>query len=1098
MTTNEDACDDERRERLRRFLRENVPDVADFYDAGRALIAQAAFPARTTLLANVVREIRRRLVNAFCPDETKSYQPQRDLRPIAEDWPPIRSVVEAFNDIDDAAATVEVPIHVARALDTVVRRTLAVADTLRQRFLQMCAIATGEAIDWPGNERLAEEWLAIEVEGRVHGEFSGSDVASYLIEAFEQQEAIMTRIADYGQTRQARLLDLARTATPEAIRQALTEIVTLMDAHAFYGALSDPALFDALNEHGAFRAPIVPFPPAWPQAIYLQTIATARPADVLSVIRQLPEMPWPITNRLLGVALALPDDALAMLADKARWFACIEPSQAHVEPFFTIIRRLVDAGHEELALRRAGRFLSLEIEPPIGDHPFLHARAVATVGRHHFGHVLKRFVECTARARRELVLDKLSDVLDAAFRIEGTNNEAMRALWYEEMLVHSPSYTDTKRLLLDAFLSVIDALAADDLPRALTFLSSRRNNLSMFIRVRVALIRKHGSAEEVLAVFRDESLWRFRDKEFHRLLSDRYHELDTSTRAEIAASGYAVHESVIRTLYRGHDLEETRLREISRETFVQRFGESVDSLPEMYAGWSAPVATESKPGIDYDAMLIATPAEVIEIMREVELVPTETFGFGNRVRQAVKNQGEAWMASPELVRHVPVRYLGVVLYGLLEHANHAEAHFHDRLVLCRLALDLVRSQPPDADAVALTNVTQVSAQLVVALANHAMAQDEIDQAVAEIHSLLQCPGLTPPVSDSRPWSAPNSALNDPRALAVEAANELLLRAHQTSIDCAPIVSLYDELSLNTDIPVRGALGRFFTNFAAVDGESVAGWAARIFLSGAVHADRAAWAGYVLFSNVNRRVYEALRPAYQLRLRELTSAPGDDDEDGDPTERDSSDRVGARVRTAHHVWILIANGVESLDDPQSLATDLLDTGDAELFKTLVNDLVPSLATNDTDFAQQERAMLMQFWEAIVQRYESGTLHERVLVAIPALVGANVLPAGWRFAQADYLATHYPAGAIADWTLIEHLRSLAAIDRPRSLSTILRFARTGDGAMFAAISVYAGPLLCSAVANGSAAEVDLANRIASVLVTNGYRNLLDDHSEDNASL
>jgi hypothetical protein len=360
---NELASLDRRRATLARILNERDPELLALYEAGRALVAMYGVPGRSNLIAHVVRELRRRIPNAFVPSTSANHEASNALRALQADWEPIRASVNSFDADTSPGATVPLPLDLARRFDAIFSDVESVQVTVKERFLQMCALINREGLPWSGNERLAKEWNDIRAEGIAHGGIQGPEAETLAIALFERQEAILLRVFEYAQERKVRIAELAATVTADTLPDALRELVILADVFTFYQELRNPDLLAPLRDLGVFKLNPANLPDYWPAADFLVTVAEEKPDEVRDVLKGLPTVPAPMMRQLLAAALKLPDEHLAILARKAKWITQAKPLYGFAEQYFKLVERLMKSD-ADLAISRAGLFLKLRAEPP--------------------------------------------------------------------------------------------------------------------------------------------------------------------------------------------------------------------------------------------------------------------------------------------------------------------------------------------------------------------------------------------------------------------------------------------------------------------------------------------------------------------------------------------------------------------------------------------------------------------------------------------------------------------------------------------------------------------------------------------------------------
>lgn len=1085
---------DRRQQTLARILKERDPELLALYEAGRVLVAMDGLPGRANLIAHVVRELRRRIPNAFVPRTDANHDASKALQALQMDWEPIRASVTSFAIDASLGATVSIPLELAQRFDDIFRDIQSVSASVRERFLQMCAVINREGMAWSGNERLAKEWNDIRAEGIAHGGIQGPEAEALAIALFARQESILLRVFEYAQERKARIVGLAASVTSETLPEVLKELVILNDEFTFYQELNNPDLIAALRDLGVFKLNPANLPDYWPVADYLVKVATQKPEDVRDVLKGLPPVPAPMMRQLLAAALNLPDEYLTTIARKAKWMTDAKPVYGFADGYFKIVERLMNANAADLAIVRAGLFLKLTAEPPRTEMPgFNHPTAVPVCGQF-FDLALKRYSETLAEADKALVLRAIAAKLDEAVAIEEYDRDELRARWFESMLEDHPTYSDPKRQLLVLFLEQLRRLADSNSDAALTFLSKRSNNRAVYQRATMMLLCRLRLVPQARELLLEAEPWRNGDPEHAAVVATFYPGFDKRTRKEIAQVAFDAFAPMARNFYQSQDRPADELDRLILAAFASRFGSAKSSLPAEYQGAEATVEpSPPSPQITYDALIAMEPSEAVDALRLVtDASNADTWSIGTALRAAILRNGSSWLANIGEIRRVPAPLLGWYMNGIFSYERAAGIDIGPVLEACDLAIQGINQGIySQADREDMRHAAQSAGLVLADVAKNVTDETQINRVSGLVRLLGALELETPRDENREPWAAASAALGSPRGLAIHAAAELLVRAHNAEVDYSDMVRLYGEMSGDPTIAVRGALGQHFARFVAAAPDSAEAWAQSIFLSGDVQSDRASWAGYVTFSQVNQRTYQVLREAYRARLDDIAELRHAREHSASGSTYEEKHTFEA---TLVHIWILLANRVERLADASSLPSRMLEVADAKLLVDLIRKITSSLSRDESSIAQQERQELMGLWDAMISRFEQGQYNDSLLEALPSLIASTLLPADWRFAQAQYLAQHYRAGLAGDWQLVKSIRDLAAFDRKRSLELLELFARTTDAMILPAIQMYAGPLLRLAHSTGDPDEVRFVDMIIAILVSNHRPNILEDSSSD----
>jgi hypothetical protein len=996
-------------------------------------------------------------------------------------------------------------VRLARSLDDIFKSEQSVSVGIRERFLQMCAIINREGLKWSGNQHLAREWNEIDAVGIAHGAEIGPEAEQRAEALFLQQEAILLKIFEYAQKRKARIINLATDATAANLSSALKEVVTLTDEITFFQHLRKPELLPELGLLGVFDVRKTNRPHYWPPADFLATIASEVPEEVAAILKELPVVPSAVIRQLLAAALKLPDSLLENVARESAWFSKAEPLFGFSDPYFKAVERLVASSHQDLAIKRATKFLRLVADGPKVSVPgFDHPNAIPACGMQFFEFVLRDFEKSLEAADPLAVSTVLANTLDAAVSLERRDKEELRAMWVGTMIVLGSAYNDTKKLLLRTLLSFLRRAAKLNLRNALEFLRTRPRNSSLYQRAAASIIWEFGSKEIAMEVLRDPALWTVNDPEHLALLERFFPQYDETRRLEIAQIGYSSLAARLSPYYESHKVVPSEITRLVDIAFVLRFGGAAATLPSQYASAVANYEQSKKPtdtAVSLEELSGMPPREAVAMLQALEpqAWPLDEWGIGMALRAAVQSQGGAWLEDPAAVRDIPDQYLGWFLNGMSAYQREAGGGLAELLDICDTGIlraqALWNSEDEKLRQLAL-RIVQGTGQSVLDLAKEARDVSTIQRLTDLARTLGRFSRPNDGAGKASPWDAANAALGDPLGIAVNLAAELLAIANRGGFDYSQIIQVYDEMTKTDSVIVRGALGQWFSWFASVSPQPES-WVERIFLSGDDSSDLAAWSGYVLFSQVNQLTHRLLANVYARRLGDLTLAR-EWPRDKSLTNPDEGGVEARRVQdeTLTHIWVLIANRVERLDDPLSLSNRMLDVVDARLLEHLLGQIAISLPHDDDAHSRQVREEAMRLWGEVVRRRGEGQYNDSILRALPSLIRSNSLPATWRFEQAEYLAAHFTEATISDWQLVQDIRDLAAFNRKRALRVLESLAKTTNMAILPAIQMYTGPLLRAAHSSGDDEERHIVDSVISILVSNQRPNILEDTSSDAA--
>lgn len=851
----------EEREPFLRALRSSNPALADLYEAGVGFAEGPSFPGRAPILAHVVRELRNGIPNAILGRGKGRLQYDKLLEPIHEAWGAVRESLPDSAQMVEPDATIEIPVHVARTMDDLLRADAAVGEKLRKRFRQMCAVVNGEE-PWAGNELLAKQWMDIRVEGVAH-RGSANDPERKAIDGFARLEEIVLRVFQYAPDREERVRHRALAATPETILRDVRELVTLHDHYVFFQALSGPGVLDALDKANLFTIPAEDSPVYWPPGDYLVNVAEAEPAKVAQIVAALKPAYAGTRYQILQGVLKLPDADLVEVARGAPWLR-ETPTMRYLGEYVDLVRRVAEAGEVDLATTYALRVLRLTEEAPASDIPgFDHPRAVPAVGVTDYERMLGGLVTALRTMDPLAVLTLLADKLDAALRIERYEQYDWGTPSLRDMLARESSYHDAKTQLAAAILALAVETAQARPDEVLCFLDWRTRNKRTYRRIAYALIVRHRLSTNAARVMsEDVAGWRDSDPEHIALVEAFYPAMDEQARAAIAALAHSTLEGLLQPFFEQQGREPYLIARLVLLNLVRTFGQVASAIPDplqaRIAEATAALQPEPPPvAPSFDHLATLTPSAVAAELHR--WIPTSDNPFdtpwsvGSALRILLERNGADWLADIDACRGVPDYYLGWACNGL--HGYRRTAATPNDLAILSLsdyaltrAADILQSEDPMRLGIA-RHTGQSVGLLLADIAKTPGVDDEVSRILDLARKLAEVHPTETPEREESPYSGPQSALGEPRALAVVVVAELLLRAHRHHFNPTGIADLYDSLAADDRIPVRGTLGQFFSWFATTHEARAEAWAQRIFLSGREAGDRAAWAGYVTFTDV---------------------------------------------------------------------------------------------------------------------------------------------------------------------------------------------------------------------------------------------------------
>ncbi len=843
-------------------------------------------------------------------------------------------------------------------------------------------------------------------------------------------------------------------------------------------------------------------PTLWPQAQYLAAIVQAEPSAVAGVLVGLKTNQPGTVKQLLQVALELPDDELLRVAKKAKWLR----ARAHfgfLAEYIRCIGRVANAMDGALAFSLARRLFALRNEPPRTPIPgFEHDRAVPVVDGDWFESVLAEVPPLLVRVDPIRTLKLLADTLDLALRIEGYDKHDVSGGWYPDMLDQKAARYEAKAQITGRLVDLAFEMASSDSAKVLAFLDGRAPAGRVYERLAFAVLARGQLQAEAVSRLYDVGAWSRGGAEHRALVEVAFPIAPASVRSALVETAYPVLDRLFRDFLTAQSRDPEDVEQLVLVNIASCFGTALDVVPEPYRSRMKRAVAKATPATrravpDYEQLANLAPLEVVRELAtwlpETDTPGDPTWSIGNALRVILEQRGLEWLAAPDAFLKIPDYYLGWALNGLHAYRRMSQQP-NDEALLAVLEPSLARALAliPCEDKMrrGIARHIAQSARLILAdVARQAKSVADIARVVRAAQTLAAIHPTRDEGKELSPWAAPKAALGDPRGLAVYVAGELLVAANTNHLNGVEIEGLYGDLTLDAPVPVRGALGHFFSWFVTMFPGRAEEWAQRIFLSGAEDEKKAAWAGYVTFSNVNATTHRLLRRAYGERLADLQSA-ADGDSEGLSGRSEPTESRRVKEQTLWHIWVLLANRIEPLSAPESLSARALQVAAPGLVKELLGKIPTSLRDESSD-GERNRMIneeAMALFKAVQELVAQGRLPATVLSAIPRWL-QSPLPAAWRFERAEELLASADEAARDNWDLVCGLIDLSAVDRKRGLSLLERLAKTGAGGALTAIQQYAGPLLRDG-ARGDADERYFAHSINSVLVNNHRPDLLSD--------
>ena len=1092
-----------RRKTFARFLQEQNPKLAALYAGALHLVDDEKIPGRAALIAHAARELRNVVPKLVVPGDVsggpgaKRIEYHKELAPIAANWGIITALLQSSENDIERSDELAIPRRVVEKIDKLIIADQAVAPTLRQRIIAMCARVTSDASGWTGNEALAKQWQSYDFERIAHvsendDEPWSDDDAIGLFLKFEEDAL---NIFDYAPERVRRIIEFAESATTKNLEEGLRAVVTLNDEALFYERLRNPDLLPALKKLGKLdfteNSPLY-----WPQTSYLANIVEAAPSGVADVLIGV-QTDRPGTIRgLSSVALKLTDAELLRVARKAKWLTT--PSVAFLEQYVALVKRAGEARDVGLAFSLAGRSLKIESIAPRVPFPGVERMdAVAKIGDDWLEFFLQRIVPVLSAFDAGRAIELLSDSLNEAVAIEH-DDDVWRGYsgWSENLLSEQQPHHGTKRILTTAIRDASVKLAAENIDLAIERLNRPVNASHIYVRIGYVCILRANDFQRAKLLFSKAEAWVQNGPE-HRALVERFFgDMTEQERSQISEVAFEAVSTYLKPLLAEREIGADRGTEIIRQYLLERFGTAAAAVPEPYASQlTQPEHMKAEPPrtlptlADMQALSATKLAELLQSWQPTDAGTLDgAWSIGAALNTIFRTDAASWLSQRDAFNQIPLYYLGWALNALQTYRQNTRGADDERILLAvEDSLERLEEPLKKADAQMLGIAQHIAQSAGVLLENITMSansQDTITRTVVAARRLAQIPTEEERLAHRTQLSAPGDAGGDARGLSALIIGQALSAAARNKFSIPTIETLYDELTKGDSLVTRAACGRYFDWFARIYPGRAVEWKVRLFQSGNENADKAAWNGYVFFLDLNLDTYKLLRDVYVLRVGQLAQV-----EEPDDNGMQSHIESIFKKRTIHHVWLLLANRFEEIGVDKSLAELMLKSASLAQIRELLSDIPQTLHDDKIVGGQNQKvnAEAIRLWDAVESRVTEGKLPQSILASASLWLKAP-LPFEWRFSLADRVANLTDESERNDWDLVPAFIDLAQYDREHALRLLERLARTVTMTALTNIQMNAAPLLLQSV-EGSDNEKHLAQSINSILMNNGRPNLLE---------
>jgi hypothetical protein len=1073
----------ERREAFLRTIRAPLPVIAGLYEGARRMIDEPQRPGRAAFIAHAVREIRNRLPDPFNPREKPVSYPKH-LKSVRAQWDPVLIALKAAGDTGSA---VPVPIGVVRELTALLDKDAEIPGKVKERFLRMCAAVSGEEVHWAGNMRLAQEWNDIQVQDIAHSSDTPEHDAS-AVAAFRKQESIIFTVFEYAAEREERIIALAAAATRETLAADVLQLVSLHDKDVFFSRLTDPTFFAKLDELGEFTSDHdLHF---WPQGDYVRRMATIIPADVEPVLRRLRPTTPGVTRTMLEIALALPDDLFVNVMTRAKWLQ-VDSSAWFLDPMLAVMRRLAALRAIDPLLARARRLLDVVGEPSkwsslTGER----MSATPKLDGAHFADLVDTIAELLRTADPMRAIDFFRQRLDCVIELEGYAYDHY-GFWSSNLLDPDEVPFDVKMQLTRALAKLALQLGETESAEVAAYFDGLGENSTLYRRLADAVVAVHGSPNDAAARISDPDRWTY-GAEGRALLERGFGLLSGDVQERLLVALFERQ----RVRVQQHLSEEGEATSDDVEQLIAHvaagiLGTAVHHAPEPYlsvlaaalaadAAMAAAERTPEPPAIERLGVFEVAAALAPWAPSEVSNLP-EPYGLGGSLNHHIQQNGADWLAHPELFAAIPAYFLGWALNGL---DNYLRTQPDFKMAGVEVAhAALLRAQTLGnsghvQDRNSAAHIGQNAGALLVEQTKKANSTEQVDRLLKTAQLLTTLP-TNERFGSRSPWRASSDGVGDPAALAIHVIGQLTYVVHSNTLETDRVRAALDGVVVTADHLQRAALGRFFRWAAVIYPADAQRWADAIFYGADGDANRAAWSGYITWSEPHRDTHPLLRAAYRARIDDIAAM-------GNATREDRDALKAIREQTLWHVWVFCANDVEPLDDDQSLTAHMLATiGDADLDEAL-RKIATNLVSETGAGRERVFARAMALWDRIVAQVEA---KERTSLACRGVAPwiAAPLPSAWRFAKARALSGADVTFRREAWTIVKAAVDLRHENLRGALEMVERLLQPPTGEVLTAVQQFGAEL----IVDGSAGDADtqhLARRIDGYLVSNHRPTLL----------
>lgn len=463
------------RRRLRTWLENKAPALAELYESAVIELERQQLPGRSRIIAHCVREIANTLPQILAHVERTRLEYDKELDIIASAWdrlPPSSAPIPP-------PATGEIP----EPFEALTEELASLVDSLvkKHKDSRTKSLAVAERLfsaDRPENRHLGNalvpvirQWVDVKnwFVGRCHENKKDADCDW---DEFKKQFGLFERtILTLGQgffETIAELDELIRTATPDQVDIVISQLGHFEHYRYFFERLEDPAWIPAFQSKRIFRRP-PPIErgvmPRWAVSEYLVRVAdrSPHPAIVIEVVLEIASVllnetnPNPFVIRdLICVSVKLPVDQAVKLLPSVKKWVYLSDGVLFWRHLATYANYLVEHGRGTEALSLLS--LMLAVERPTRGTPgaTIYSSVQSRIRLYDYKNIIEKCLPSMLRFTPRPTLNLLCNVLGHVARLSRRAHGLDQ--WDDNSSVWYPNFTEVdKEERADARSSLVSA-----------------------------------------------------------------------------------------------------------------------------------------------------------------------------------------------------------------------------------------------------------------------------------------------------------------------------------------------------------------------------------------------------------------------------------------------------------------------------------------------------------------------------------------------------------------------------------------------------------------------------------------------------------------